>query len=204
MNKKIFHFWGQFSRLRFVKRWSIKFNYVEEDCLQHSAEVAVIAHALATIQNEIFQKKFIDPNRVGMIGLFHDFSESITGDIITPAKKADPVLEKAYKRIEGRAEKLLLSLLPRELDLEYEALVDSGVVDHASKRIVKAADTIAALSKCKKEVSLGNTEFQDALGDIELRMSAYEDMEEVQYFLTHCLPSYGMTIDSQLSSQLGG
>lgn len=206
MNKRktLFHFWAQFSRLRFVQRWSIKYNHTREDTLQHSAEVAAIAHGLACIRNEIVGGKKIDANRAGMIALMHDAVESFVGDVITPAKKADPEIEAAWRAIEARAERALVSFLPEQLRATYRPLVEHDHIPAEYARLVKAADVLAALAKCEKEVSLGNPEFHDALKDIRARLESYSDMPEVEYFLTHCMPSYRMTIDSQLSEALSG
>tara|TARA_Y100001972_G_scaffold82164_1_gene99991 strand:- start:20754 stop:21371 length:618 start_codon:yes stop_codon:yes gene_type:complete len=200
MSNLIFHFWAQFSRLRFVKRWSIKYNHTEEDCLQHSAEVASVAHALAVIRNHLTNSNELDANKAGMIGLYHDMSESITGDVITPAKKADPIIENAFKEIESRAERVLIDLLPGETQGEFKKLVISEQIPENYRIIVKEADVIAAYTKCKREVALGNPEFKDALIDIENRLKEFAERPEVMYFLKHALPSYTETIDSQLTN----
>lgn len=203
-NSPIYHFWAQFSRLRFVQRWSIKYNHTREDSLQHSAEVAAIAHGLACIRNEITGGEPIDANRAGMIALLHDAAESVVGDVITPAKKADPEIEAAWKTIEARAERTLISFLPEQLRPIYRPLVEHDHIPPEYARLVKAADVLAALAKCEKEVSLGNPEFSDALNDIRARLESYSDLPEVQYFLSHCMHSYRMTVDSQLAEALSG
>lgn len=200
MSRSIFHFWAQFSRLRFVQRWAIKYNHTNEDCLQHSAEVASIAHALAVIRNQLTNSNDLDANKAGMIGLYHDMSESITGDVITPAKKADPIIEKAFKEIESRAERVLIDLLPGETQEQFKELVISDQIAEEYRIIVKEADVIAAYTKCKREVALGNPEFKDALIDIENRLEAFGERPEVVYFLKYALPSYTDTIDSQLTN----
>ena len=82
-------FFSMLSRMRYVKRWSIFKNTEEENLENHSFEVAVIAHALATIKNEKFGGH-INADRAAVLGLFHDCLEIITGDAPTPVKYFDP------------------------------------------------------------------------------------------------------------------
>ena len=46
-------FYAHLYRLRFIKRWGLMRNAVEEDVAQHSWDVAVLAHALAVIRRDV-------------------------------------------------------------------------------------------------------------------------------------------------------
>ena len=48
------HFFAYVSRLRWIKRWGLMRNAIEENVATHSWEVATIAHALALIRNRHF------------------------------------------------------------------------------------------------------------------------------------------------------
>ena len=47
-------FYAYLSRLRWIKRWGLKRNAHEENVMEHSWEVSVIAHTLALIKNRYF------------------------------------------------------------------------------------------------------------------------------------------------------
>jgi len=47
-------FFAYLSRLRWIKRWGLMRNAYQENVMEHSWEVATIAHALELIHNEYF------------------------------------------------------------------------------------------------------------------------------------------------------
>ena len=51
VNSKFFAYLG---RLKWIKRWGLKRNTEEENVMEHSWQVATIAHALALIHNRNF------------------------------------------------------------------------------------------------------------------------------------------------------
>lgn len=199
---RLFYFFGQYSRLRWVKRWGLKHNLYSDDVLGHSAEVAVIAHALATIRNVITKGGPVDANAVATHALFHDCSEAITGDPPTPVKYADPAMKAAYDAIRRKAEILLLDHIPPELKEVYGPLIKEDSTPASYRRLIKAADVLSAYAKCQTEINMGNKmEFGDALRDIAERLESFNDMEEVVYFRKHCFPSFHVSLDRQLSHQ---
>ena len=62
------------------------------------------------------------------------------------------------------------------------------------KKLVKAADVLAAYIKCIQEVESNNHEFQVAKLRVEGMLQEY-DLPEVQFFLDKFLPSYRLTLD---------
>ena len=55
----------------------------------------------------------MDIERVLTLAVFHEASEVITGDMATPIKYFNPEIKKAYKEIEGVANRKLLEMLPK-------------------------------------------------------------------------------------------
>ena len=204
MQEKVWHFFAQAHRTKYVRRWGIKHSHVPENTLEHSAEVAMICHALAMIRLHITGGDPIDPNLAAVQGLMHDLSESVTGDAITPTKNASPEIAEAFKAMERGAEQLLINTLPPELRDHYRPLVQHDDMPGAYRRLVKAADLISALNHCERETHLGNREFTEALGDIRKRLEPYCDMPEVVYFLERCQPSYSASLDRQLADAVNG
>ena len=52
----MFKFFAFLNRMKYIKRWSLMRSVREENIMEHSQQVAVIAHALALINNKIYGK----------------------------------------------------------------------------------------------------------------------------------------------------
>lgn len=198
--KKESHFFATLSRMKYIERWALMRNAREETLSEHSLDVAVIAHALCVLANRR-HGHHVDAERAALVGLYHDASEIITGDMPTPVKYGDEQILNAYKDVEIRAEQRLLELLPEDLREDYEDLFFGG--DDAEeiymRKLVKAADKLSALIKCMEEEEAGNREFRTAKESIWAavqRMAA--EYPEVADFADVFLPSYGKTLDQLL------
>lgn len=191
------HFFAYISKIRWIIRWGLKRNAIPENVMEHSWEVATIAHALAIISNRRFGGQY-NPNDVATTALYHDVSEVITGDMPTPIKYHSPGMQKAFQEVELQAERELIALLPEDLQQDFAPLMISSEVPADIKRIIKGADTIAAFLKCQEELKAGNTEFSKAAEDITIRIENF-GMPEVTEFLTIFAPSYKLTLDELLN-----
>jgi 5'-deoxynucleotidase len=167
-------------------------NTVPENIQEHSLDVAVIAHALALIRNT-FYGGTLDPSRAALFGIFHDASEIFTGDMPTPVKHFNPNFKRSFHQLEDRARRKLLAMLPPELAKEYEPLFFFEDQDEYMQ-LVKAADKIAALTKCIEEGKSGNNEFRRAEAEHFEQLSA-STLPEVIYFLEKLLPGYRLSLD---------
>ena len=103
------HFFAYMARMKLIRRWSLMKSVSEENIAEHSAQVAQIAHGLAVIKNRRFGGT-LDADRIGMMALYHETSEVLTGDLPTPIKYYNPEIRKAYKDIEGIANEKLLRI----------------------------------------------------------------------------------------------
>ncbi len=184
-------FFAYIFRMRYIARWALMRNTRTENVEEHSYEVAVLAHALAVIGQEVFHKD-VNPDRVATAALFHDAPEIITGDLPTPIKYFNPAIKAAYDQVEAVAQDKLLGMLPPELAGAYEPLLRGE--DEESRRYVKAADKLAAWLKCLEERKAGNSEFVQAQEETLRALQAME-MEEVTWFLDHMGESFGLTLD---------
>lgn len=189
-------FFAYLERLRWIKRWGLKRNVVEENVMEHSWQVATISHVLAIIHNKKFDGD-IDPNQVATAALYHDVSEIITGDLPSPIKYHSDRILSAYRIIEHEAEEELLGLLPKDMQSDFEDILLHEKVDTKVATFVKAADLISAFLKCQLEVNSGNHEFEDAQKAIEdsIRQLA---MPEVDYFMATFVDSYLLSLDELL------
>lgn len=190
------HFYAYISKIRWLQRWGLKRNTVPENVMEHSWEVATIAHGLALIRNRYFDGQ-LDVNSIVVAAMYHDCGEVITGDMPSPIKYHSEAITQAYKSIERQAEYELLRLLPDGLKDDYAPYVIGENIPLEHHAIIKAADTIAAYLKCQMELSAGNTEFSKAAEDIKKRLERL-DLPEVRYFLELFVPSYALTLDELL------
>jgi 5'-deoxynucleotidase len=191
------HFYAYISKLRWLRRWGLKRNTVTENVMEHSWEVATIAHALALIKNRYFGGN-LDVNAIVVAAMYHDCSEVITGDLPSPIKDHTREITKAYKAIERQAEQELLNLLPEDLREDYRPVIIEENIPDDQRLIIKAADTIAAYIKCRTEVAAGNREFSKAEEAVKNRLNNL-NQPEVVYFIDTFVGSYALTLDELLN-----
>lgn len=191
-------FYAYLSRLRWIKRWGLKRNALDENVMEHSWEVAVIAHTLALIKNRYFDGQ-VDANAIATAALYHDITEVITGDLPTPIKYHSPAIMHAYKSIERQAEIELLKLLPDALQADFEPLIQHEQLPAANQQIIKAADKISAYLKCQAELKAGNTEFEIAAEQLAKNIHDLQQ-PEVVFFMQAFVPSCGLTLDGLMQT----
>ncbi len=186
------HFFAYLFRMKYIKRWGLMRNALEENLEEHTLETALLAHALAVIRRDVLGQP-CDPDRAAAAALYHDASEILTGDLPTPVKYMTAELTGAYREIERAAEDKLLSFLPPELDGTYRALF-AAHRDPDLYPLLKAADRLAAYIKCVEELKSGNGEFRLAAEQTMASIRAMA-LPEADYFLEHFLPSFRLTLD---------
>ena len=120
-----YNFFATISRMKYIERWALMRNSRNENLSEHSLEVAMIAHALCVIGNIRYDKE-LDAEKAALVGLYHDSSEIITGDMPTPVKYYNPEIKEAYKQVETIAEFKLLEKLPSDLRPAFEAIYKSN------------------------------------------------------------------------------
>lgn len=186
-----YNFYALIARMKYIDRWALMRNTEPENIQEHSHQVAVLAHALAVLQNRYFGGQ-LDPGQVAVAALYHDATEIITGDMPTPIKYFNDTLRDSYKEVEAVAADRLLAMLPQELRGEYEPLLKEQ--DPEIRAVVKAADKLSAYLKCVEELKAGNNEFRLAR---EQTWEALMDnpLPALQYFIEHFLPSFELTLD---------
>lgn len=185
-------FFAYLSRMRYINRWGLMRNTFQENIQEHSHMVAVLSHALAVIRRDVFGRE-ADPGLAAMAALYHDAPEILTGDLPTPIKYYDPEIRDAYKKVEEFSAGKLLAMLPDQLRPAFSPLLREDY-DPDTKALVKAADKLSAHIKCLEELKAGNREFQQAARQTLEALKSY-NLPEVDYFLEHFLPAFGMTLD---------
>ena len=187
------HFFAYMSRMKFIRRWGLMHNTYPENVQEHSLRVAMIAHALAVIRNRILGGD-VNPDRAAALALYHDSSEVLTGNLPTPVKYFNPEIRTAYQTIEKVAQQKLLDMLPDALKAEYRPYLSASPDDRRYWELVKAADRLAAYTKCLEELAAGNREFTRAEKALRASVEAI-DLPEVRYFVDTFVPSLKLTLD---------
>ena len=98
----MYSFFAMLGRMKYIDRWALMRNSRTENISEHSLEVAFLAHALALIGSKRLGKQ-LNAERAAVLGLFHDTTEILTGDMPTPVKYKDGAIRSAYKHLEDDA-----------------------------------------------------------------------------------------------------
>jgi 5'-deoxynucleotidase len=191
-----YDFYAYMDRMKYIKRWQLMRTERDENIMEHSQSVSMLAHALAVIKNELFDGN-VDVSKTVLYAMYHETGEVMTGDLPTPIKYYNRELHGAYKDLERAACEKMTDMLPPELK---KALTPYVLADEDSEeyKIVKAADRLSAYIKCLEELRSGNGEFSKAKKSIEEDLRA-RNLPEIEYFFEKFIPSFSLTLD-----ELGG
>ena len=185
-------FYALMARMRYITRWGLMRNSFSENIQEHSHQVAVLAHALALIRRDILKLEGPDPDRCAVAALYHDVTETLTGDLPTPIKYHNSEIKNAYKQVERIASERLISMLPEVLQDSYRPLIMEE--DQQVKPIIKAADKLSAYIKCIEEQKAGNKDF-DSAAEQTLASIRSMDLPELAWFVENCLPAFSLNLD---------
>lgn len=185
-------FYAYMDRMKYIKRWQLMRSVREENIMEHSQAVTLIAHALVTVHNEVFGGN-ADVLKTVLYATYHETSEVMTGDLPTPIKYYNRSIQGAYKELEKSACEKMVGMLPEEMQNSIAPYV---VADETSVeyKLVKAADRLAAYVKCLEELRSGNAEFSKAKKSIETDLHNRK-MPEIEYFFEKFIPSFELTLD---------
>lgn len=187
-----YDFYAYLDRMKYIKRWQLMRSVRDENIMEHSQCVTMLAHALVTIHNEVYHGN-ADVLKTVLFAVYHETGEVMTGDLPTPIKYYNSSIQGAYKELEKNACQKILSALPDEMQpaLAPYVMADEDCVEY---KLVKAADRLAAYIKCLEELRSGNAEFSKAKKSIETDLHS-RNMPEVEYFFDKFIASYELTLD---------
>ncbi len=187
-----YDFYAYMDRMKYIKRWQLMRSAREENIMEHSQSVALLAHALVSIHNEVFGGK-ADVLKTVLYAVYHETSEVMTGDLPTPIKYYNRSIQGAYKQLERTACEKMVGTLPSELKpaLSPYVLADENSLEY---KFVKVADRLSAYIKCLEELRFGNNEFLKAKKSIEEDLKS-RNMPEIEYFFENFISSFQCTLD---------
>ena len=191
----LYPFHALLGRMKYITRWALMRCMRQESLSEHTADTALLAHALCLIARNITHTGAdIRPDTVAAAALYHDAPEILTGDMPTPVKYKNEALRTAYKAVERESALAMADLLPPELHEIEGSYLTGSVLNDAERKILKAADRLSAIIKCIEEDHGGNREFEAARTQ---QMDALHAMNcpEAEYFIAHMLPCYEQNLD---------
>ena len=192
---KTYPFSALLGRMKYITRWSLMRSGRAENLSEHTADTALLAHALCLIgQKCLGTGADLRPEMVATAALYHDAPEILTGDMPTPVKYKNEALRTAYKAVERESALAMADLLPPELHEIESSYLTGSVLNDAERKLLKAADRLSALIKCMEEVESGNREFTAALAQQKADLAAMHS-PEADYFIEHMLPCYTQNLD---------
>ena len=187
----MFHFFGFIDRMRFIRRWGLMRSTIPESLTEHAHQTATLAHALVLIENKRFGGN-LNPDRAAVLALYHDASETITGDLPTPVKYSNREILGSYRSVEALAKNTLLKKLPEDLRPDYADILNGE--SEPEWPYVKAADTLSAYIKCVEERHAGNREFLSAEMTLKKKLDSIQ-LQSLRAFEEEFLNSFGITLD---------
>lgn len=184
-------------RMNGIQRWnksqSIKPEYLHE----HSFVVAMICYFLGLHRERIHGKsEDFSPEKLALLGLFHDIGESLSEDVNGLLKHNDPQVSVLVKEVESK----MLTKLSVTVDEGIRGSLEEFVVQESQPRVykdlVKAGDEISAYVKTVQELRSNNGDFTRANRAIAKKIATYfETYPEVEYVFNQYTPAFALTID---------
>lgn len=191
-------FMGWIYRMRFIKRWNRMHIQRETDVDLHShcLNVSVVSHLLAQIANTYHGENY-EAERIAMLGLYHEMSESLIGDLASPVKYASKEITREIKRMEDETERTCVKSLPEQLQANMASFIIQKDIPKKEKQLVKAADDMVALAKAKEEVQVaGNLDFSDAYSNLQAKVNVHaSEIPAVQTYIELFAEGYAKSID---------
>ncbi len=146
--------------LKGVSRWGATHTISHENVSSHTSEVAMLVWVLVNHHNAKSVDK-VDLADALSAALLHDLVETVTGDMITPAKAL--IGRELVAQAESKAQAAIVATSPNvvqgALEATFYVLEQSESV---IKQFVKVCDRFCALAFAAREVRCGNVEMKNA------------------------------------------
>ena len=135
----LYPFHALLGRMKYITRWALMRCMRQESLSEHTADTALLAHALCLIARNITHTgDDIRPDTVAAAALYHDAPEILTGDMPTPVKYKNEALRTAYKAVERESALAMADLLPPELHEIEGSYLTGSVLNDAERKLLKS------------------------------------------------------------------
>ena len=135
----LYPFHALLGRMKYITRWALMRCMRQESLSEHTADTALLAHALCLIARNITHTGTnISPDTVAAAALYHDAPEILTGDMPTPVKYKNEALRTAYKAVERESALAMADLLPPELHEIEGSYLTGSVLNDAERKLLKS------------------------------------------------------------------
>ena len=167
-----------------VKRWSNAYCQREENVLEHTAVVSIIALRIG-------QEVGADLGDLLSRAILHDMEEMITGDIPTPTKYHNEDITREIKKFEEIA---AIEVAARYFGHWAFNLWSKAKDDSLEGEIIKIADSLAVVYKIKQETDLGNPTFHTFKNNIHgalIELMGYSKHKKLLPFIHEAIDILG-------------
>ena len=144
-----YDFYAYMDRMKYIKRWQLMRSMRDENIMEHSQNVTMLAHALAVIENKLYDGT-LNIEKVVLYALYHETGEVMTGDIPTPIKYFNKGIHGAYKELETLACEKMVNMLPEEMRDEMSPYI---LADETSAEYQKLKKQVIAAQKLYREAA---------------------------------------------------
>ena len=150
--------------LAHIMRFSAHPQHFKESVAEHSFFTTYITAILCKLLKE--EGIEVDAEKAIFMSLVHDSEERFSGDILSPFKNYSPKVNEAIREVNFELIQEAFEGLPDSVKNDFIALwSEEGEGESIEAEIVKKADRLSLLSKCKEEVAAGNEFFREIYED---------------------------------------
>ena len=186
-NDNYIKFLSHIRRLSHSIRWNQERRNFPISVMSHLVIITYIVYIIWMIENESGKNYYIEELMLRTI--YHDIPEAITGDIITPTKKAVPGFDTLLEKVE---EQMMDDYIFSYVWEEYKQEVFSYMLhpfEWDLGKVAKYADIVCALLEAKVEVNHGSENFKDIYRKIKKKVNAF-DTVSIDYILKFGIDSF--------------
>lgn len=192
----LYPFHALLGRMKYITRWALMRCMRQESLSEHTADTALLAHALCLIARNITHTGAdIRPDTVAAAALYHDAPEILTGDMPTPVKYKNEALRTAYKAVERESALAMADLLPPELHEIEGSYLTGSVLNDAERKAAESRRPAFRPCQVHGEVESGNRRVHRRSRPAKSRIWPPCTAPEADYFIEHMLPCYTQNLD---------
>lgn len=163
--------------LSHVRGLSHSFRWIQENrqfpvsVMSHLVYVTFISYVIWTIENDHWSD--LDIEELLLKSIYHDIPEAITGDIITPTKRAISGFVEILEEVELKMmEDYMFDYVPEDYKKQISTYIFAPFDDELWK-IAKYSDIFSALFEAKIEINNGNKAFKEMYLSIKNKANSF-------------------------------